>query len=220
MKTCTFKFIAINVLVVALGAIACVSASAQTNHIPIVGCDFDDGGGAWDKTPDDLNASDGITVSGWTHIGGTMSQGNGSGRPSAPVATLRGEASRPGVGDDPPTNGIHSFSITIPPAKSLALTRVEFDFSQSMSSAQSGHNRWIAFRTSLDSKIIFSQIGIWQPDLEHITLDLSGSEYEKLSGQTVDFHWYNGGGTTFGVDLDSVVISGVFSPKGTLITLR
>lgn len=205
--------------VLALVLTACVNVSAQTN-VAIVGCDFDNGSGAWEKAPDDLNASDGITVSGWTHIGGTISQGSGSGRPSPPVATVRGDAaSKPTVGGDPPTNGIHSFSITIPTSKILTLTKVEFDFSQSMSSAQNGHNRWIAFRTGLDDKILFSEVGIWQPDLEHVSLDLSGSQYERLGGQTVDFHWYNGGGATFGVDLDTIVISGAFSPKGTLITL-
>lgn len=220
MEAWILKIRAHTLWVLAVVVMAALNASAQTN-IAIVGCNFDDGSGGWDKTPDDLDATDGISVSGWTHVGGSMNDAGDTGRASQPLATVRGDAaSQPSVGAAPPTNGIHSFSITIPAAKSLALTKVEFDFSQSMGASQSGHNRWIAFRTSLDSTILFSEVGIWRPDLAHVSVDLSGSQYEKLSGQTVDVHWYNGGGATFGVDIDTIVISGVFSAKGTLITLH
>jgi hypothetical protein len=98
---------------------------------------------------------------------------------------------------------MHSFSITIPAGITINLTRVTFDFSRATSgSAQ----RWLAFRTSLDSGLLFSQVGVARPTWDSVDLQLSGAKYEELNDETVTFYWYSGGEGSGDCDIDSIVI--------------
>ena len=189
-------------------SVAILFLSVNADAAPIAGADFSNGA-AFDTTPDDLVAADGITVSGWVTSPDGSVGGNGSGnsgRVSAPIGKFNGPSTSgvpPLVGSAPPTQGMHSFSITIPAGITINLTRVTFDFSRATSgSAQ----RWLAFRTSLDSGLLFSQVGVARPTWDSVDLQLSGAKYEELNDETVTFYWYSGGEGSGDCDIDSIVI--------------
>lgn len=179
---------------------------------PIAGVDFSNDGGASDPTPDDLNTVDTITVSGWSFPGpsGNIIQNDGnanSGRPTAPVAKFNGvtgDGVPPMVDGAPPTDGIHQFSITIGTIP-LDLTKVTFNFSNATGS---GNARWLAFRTSLDDNLIFSQAGVPRPAFTPIEIIFDDPKYEQLTNQTIDFIWYAGGEGSGDIDIDNIIIEG------------
>lgn len=184
--------------------------------LPIAGVDFDDGFGASNDIPDDLNTADSVTVSaGWTFPGttnGGIIQGDANadaGRDSAPLVKFNGPGGnnilQPAVGEAPPTDGIHSFSIDIGDDL-MTLTRVSFDFSAATGST---NVRWMAFRTSLDPNIIYSEVGPARPALTSAVIDLAGAQYAGLQNQTVEFIWYCGGQGSGDMDVDSIVIEGI-----------
>lgn len=183
---------------------------SSISAIPVVGVDFDDDAGGDDMTPDDLELSDGITVSDWVFSGegGISGVDNNSnvGRPDAPVRKFNGpnnsSSTPPAVGDAPPTLGVHSFTISID-ASPIDLNKVQFDFSAATGSA---NIRWIAFRTSLDTSIIFSQVGEARPEFPTVEVDLSAPKYANLSDQDVKFIWYCGGQGSGDLDIDSIII--------------
>lgn len=182
---------------------------SSLSALPIVGVDFDDGVGGDDTTPDDLEVTDGVTVSDWVFSGGGIAVADASSntdRVSAPVRKFNGpnnsSATPPAIGDAPPTNGVHSFSITIDDVP-IDLNKVQFNFSKATESA---NIRWIAFRTSLDTNIIFSQVGEARPAFPLVEIVLSDPKYKNLSDQEVEFIWYCGGQGTGDMDIDSIVI--------------
>jgi len=188
--------------------VAIVVLVAKAGAAPIAGADFSNGA-AFDTTPDDLVPADGIMVSGWVTSPDGSVGGNGTGnngRVSAPIGKFNGPSTSgipPAVGSAPPTQGMHSFSITIPAGITINLTQVTFDFSRATGgSAQ----RWLAFRTSLDSGLLFSQVGSARPSWDSVDLQLSGAKYEELSDETVTFYWYSGGEGSGDCDIDSIVI--------------
>ncbi len=184
--------------------------------VPIAGVDFSDEFGLSTDVPEDLVLNDSVTVSaGWTFPGitGQIIQGDGNanaGRDSAPAAKFDGpvgDGTAPAVGDAAPTDGIHQFSIEVG-AEKLKLTKVSFDFSKATGSA---NIRWIAFKTSLDDNLIYSEVGPIRPSFTSVELPLVGSQYEELENQTVDFIWYCGGQGSGDMDIDSIVIEGILS---------
>jgi len=202
----TFRLTPLAVLLTALA----INGSAR--GAPIAGVDFDDGAGGFDATPDDLDPGDMITVSNWTFANGAGISNDGNaqtGRASAPVGKFNGEnnLAQPPAGGAPPTGGaanLHSFSITIPAGVAIDLEEVSFDFSRATGS---GQQRWLAFKTSLDSDLLFSEIGPPRPALESAVVDLSGSQYQGLTDQTIDFQWFAGGPGTGDIDIDSILIN-------------
>ena len=171
--------------------------ASSVSAVPIAGVDFDDGPGVDDITPDDLELTDGVTVSDWIFSGGGSILGvdnnANAARDSAPVRKINGpnnsSPTPPAVGDAPPVDGVHSFSITIDAAP-INLESVQFDYSKATGS---GNIRWIAFRTSLDANIIFSEVGQIRPAFPTVLIDLTDPKYQNLSDQTVEFIWYCGG---------------------------
>merc|ERR1711965_1031813 len=151
---------------------------------PIAGVDFSDEFGVTTDAPEDLNLNDSITVSPWSFPGVTggviLGDGNAdAGRDSAPFAKFNGpngDGVAPSVGDAPPADGIHTFSITIG-NETLNLTNVSFLFSKATGS---GNLRWLAFRTSLDETLLYSALGPARPEVIAVDLPLLGAKYENL----------------------------------------
>lgn len=201
-----------------LMAVVMVSAlGATTSHAALIaGVDFDDGSGTYDRTPDDLNLADGISVSVWTvaDLGiRTLPDGGAqTGRASVPVGKTNGSpgTSTPLVGDAAPTGFSGFFTLTIPSSLVLDLTNVTFDFSGATTSPQV---RWLAFKTSLDANLTFAQDAdtVVRPNFINADVDLSGALYQGLTGTTVDFAWYSGGAGSGDVDIDTIVINGTVS---------
>ena len=186
-------------------------AHGTLHALPIAGVDFDDGFGGNSEAPDDLNGGDSVAVSaGWTFVGTggiPFDVNSNTGRASAPVGKFNGptvSGTPPAVGAAPPTDGVHSFTISIGDDP-LTLTKVSFDFSK----ATGGANvRWIAFRTSLDTNIIYSLVGPARPAMESAEIDLIGAQYSSLANTDVEFFWYSGGEGSGDMDIDSIVIEG------------
>ncbi|MDB4354240.1 hypothetical protein N9Z02_02940, partial [Akkermansiaceae bacterium] len=183
---------------------------SPVSALPIAGVDFDDGAGGDDITPDDLEPTDGITVSDWVFEGEGSIPGldnnSNTDRESDPVRKLNGPNNStptpPAVGEAPPVLGVHSFSITIDD-NPIDLNKVQFDFSKATGSA---NIRWVAFRTSLDSNIIFSQVGEARPAFPTVEIILTDPKYSNLSNQEVEFIWYAGGQGSGDLDIDSIII--------------
>jgi hypothetical protein len=189
-----------------------VGSSGLVSALPLIGVDFSNGAGTSDPTPDDLNPDDTVTVSGWTLPGltGGIIQGDANadaGRADAPVVKFDGvvgPGTEPAVGSAPPTDGIHQLTITVGVIP-LDLKKISFSFSK----ATGGSNaRWLAFRTSLDSGLIFSQQGQARPSFEKIEIILDDAKYEGLTNQSIDLIWYCGGEGSGDIDIDSIVIDG------------
>lgn len=201
------------VLLLAIAVLA-LGVANPVNAVPVAGVDFANGQGGFDITPDDLDLGDTITVNDWVFQNGAGITNDGNaqnGRASAPVGKFNGQngAAQPNVGDAAPTNNIHSFSITIPNDIKFNLTDVAFDHSPATGG---GDARWLAFKTSLDSTLIYSDSGSARPAFESVFLSLAGSQYEGLSGVTVDFEFYAGGPGSGDIDIDSIVVGGFVVP--------
>ncbi|MGD7653814.1 MAG: sialate O-acetylesterase, partial [Verrucomicrobiales bacterium] len=142
---------------------ASATASATTPQAsssvaaPIAGVDFgNDADTAFDRTPDDLNTADGISVSAdWSYAGNALdvksdNSANASGSTTGSfVAKLNGGtrdvAAMPEL---TPTTDDFSWSITIPAGVTLNLSAITFDIRQGTATA--GNTRWAMFNTSLD----------------------------------------------------------------------
>jgi len=193
---------------VALATVVMGTSPASAVPAPIAGVDFANAQNAFDITPDDLNGGDGITVSLWTVANGgsiTNDVNAQTGRASAPVGKFNGQdgAAQPSVGAAAPVNNVHSFSVTIPNGVFINLDDVSFDYSQATGA---NANRWLAFKTSLDANLIYSEIGPIRPTFDSQFIALAGAQYQNLTNQVVTFQWYAGGGGTGDIDIDSIVI--------------
>ena len=105
-----------------------------------------------------------------------------------------------------------SFTITIPSNEILDLSSVTW---QSRQATGANNERWVAFKTSLDSGMTYSEIGVIRNGFTSGTsVDLSGATYQGLTNQTVTFSWYAGANNTGTADsdFDSVVINGTVTP--------
>ena len=139
-----------NILTVVM-AIGLMAAAAQA--APIAGVDFEStpGGTVWDRTPDDLSATDAIVVSAdWTLAGGASdvqndNNANNAGATSGTkVAKLNG-----GTGGGMPANtptDYYSWSMSIPGTDSVDLAEISFD----IRAGTGNTGRWGMFNTSLD----------------------------------------------------------------------
>lgn len=205
-----------------LATLALVSSLGTASAALIAGVDFSDGAGNFDITPDDLNATDMISVSAWTfeNGGNITNDGNSqAGRVSAPVGKFDGENGglQPAVGAAPPVNNVHWFSITIPDGVIVNLTNVKFSYSQATDGI--ANVRWLAFRTSLDSELIFSEVGPFRPALDDEDILLTDARYTNLTDQTVQFLWYAGGSGTGDIDIDSIQIEGTVIPEPSVVAI-
>ncbi|YCM46731.1 PEP-CTERM sorting domain-containing protein [Verrucomicrobiaceae bacterium 227] len=212
--------VALPVLALAAYAIQMPLASAAQ----IAGSDFSDSavfnapGGAYDNSDtstDDLNPSDNVTVSGWTFAnGGAFSAIDANAQvdmPSDLVTKIDGAVSGtsiPAIGSDPSSLSSVSFSIIIPENTIVDLTSVTFDWRKATPSA---NVRWLAFNTSLDSGLLYSQNGQVRNNVDSANIDLSGALYQGLTNQTVTFNWYAGGEGSGDVDFDTPIVNGTVS---------
>lgn len=185
----------------------------------IAGVDFEGATSAtFDRTPDDYDLSDGITVSsgtaspvfdGWTLLdlsgnpGANGNLGNDTGARNAGATTpdfpARLENSRTG-----------SWSITIAPGFFYTLDRIEFD----VRAATDANGRDGQFTTNLETTGTY----LWE-DLNlpgratpnpapdnwlHVVVDFTGNTtYQNLTDQTVDFIWRAQAGA---IDLDTILV--------------
>ena len=207
-----------------LTAFACAMQLPTASAAIIAGSDFSDAavfnaaGGAYDialNSTDDLNPADGITVSDWVFANaGKFQNFDPNAQPSMPsdlVTKIDGAKNdpQPAVGTSPDGYASVSFSITIPETQSLDLTSVTFDY---RNATPGGQVRWLAFRTSIDTNLTFSELGGARPAVRNGNVDLSGAAYQGLTDTTVEFYWYAGGQGSGDIDFDTVVINGDVSP--------
>ena len=68
--------------------------------------------------------------------------------------------------------------------------------------------RWLAFNTSLDSGLLYSQDGQTRNNVDSADIDLSGALYQGLTDTTVTFNWYAGGEGSGDVDFDTPIVNG------------
>lgn len=206
-------------MVAVLGLASMGSASAAQ----IAGVDFSDSavfnaaGGAYDNSAgsvDDLDAGDGVTVSDWSFAnGGALVLTNGGldanaqvGMPNDNVTKLDGNAqSQPLLGASASAAGVHSFSINVPAGSLVNLESVSFDWRQATGTAT--QVRWLAFDTSADSGVIFSEVGAIRNAFESDIVDLSGAAYQGLTG-AVTFNFYAGGTGSGDIDIDTIIVNG------------
>ena len=201
-----------------LGVALVSSASAAL----IAGADFSDSavfnaaGGANDNSAtsvDDLDAGDGVTVSGWSFVnGGSLADLDANAQVGMPggtdphVTKFNGNGqAQPILGASASAAGTHSFSINVPAGFVVNLESVSFDWRQATGTAS--QVRWLAFDTSADSGVIFSEVGAIRNAFESDTVDLSGASYQGLGG-TVTFNFYAGGTGSGDIDIDTIVVNG------------
>ena len=164
---------------------------------------------------DDLDPSDNITVTNWAFAGGGKFEGwdNNAqvGMANSPVTKLNGSGShaQPNVGDDPPTFNEASFSIDIPADTMVDLTEVTWDW---RNATDSTNQRWLAFRTSLDDTLIFSELGLARNNVDAQTIALDDAKYKGLTDQSVTFYWYASGQGSGDIDIDTIRVLGTVGP--------
>jgi hypothetical protein len=178
-----------------------VAGSLEGVHYALIaGVDFENATNtAFDRTPDDLNPNDGISVSAdWTVAvpGHLRADGGAQVAPTSGSFAARLE-----------TNG--SWSITIPDTVVLNLTNITFDVRGATGSTGVPSGRSYDFGTSLDGGLDDTPLSsgtniIGRPAWLAVDVDLSGAVYQGLTDTTVTFFW---NGTT-AVDLDSIVLHG------------
>ena len=179
---------------------------------PIAGVDFENNSNtAFNRTPDDLNPNDGITVSFDWEGSLNVLEDNGaqvaptSGSSTAEIDQGSSLTSLPNVA---PTTGHASWSITIPDSVTLNLSNITFDWRQGTSNPS--QTRWGIFNTSIDGgpggSIAWSiENPPIRPIWENVSVDLSGPAYQGLTNTTVTFYWYT---ERTGSDIDTIVLSG------------
>ena len=169
---------------VAMASLGLVTASA--NAALIAGVDFEStpgatGSGNFDRTPDDLDAGDGISVSAdWT--ASDLRWDNGAQTSPIPPSTITARM-----------QGQNSWSITIPDTVNLALTDIAFHIRGGTGSAGTPTSRSGAFNTSLDGgpggTILWSSPGLLsRPTWTSVSVDLSGDIYQNLTDTTLEFY--------------------------------
>ena len=208
-------------------AVACAIQVPTVSAALIAGSDFSDSavfnaaGGGYDNSvgsTDDLNLADNISVSDWSFANGGGLIGFDAnaqiGMPNDNVTKFNGinnsSATPPILGSSGAALATHSFSLSIPAGTTLNLESVTFDFRRA---TPSGNQRWLAFDTSLDSGIIFSEIGLARDDFDSETIDLSGATYQGLTNTTVTLNWYAGGEGSGDIDIDTIIVNGTVIPE-------
>jgi len=183
----------------------------------IAGVNFEGGEqSVFDRTPDDLNAGDGISVSSGTDGGAglfdgwTFARTNG-GSPTNGLLRNDGGANEAGAtSPDFPARlegaTIGSWSIVIPEGVTLNLEKIEFD----VRGGTGGRGRGGQFKTSLDpvDEYLWEDLdlpGRTTGDWQRIEVDLTDARYQGLAGQEVAFIWTTPGGA---IDLDSIEVFG------------
>ena len=189
---------------------------------PIAGSDFstaavfDQNGGSYDialSGTDDIDSTDNVTVTNWV-FGGTGKFQNFDGNaqvsmPSDQVTKIDGNSmTQPALGTLPAGMAYVSFSINIPAGTTVDLSSVTWPWRKATGS---GNVRWLAFRTSLDANLTFSEIGLARPAVQNANIDLSGATYQGLTDTTVTFYWYAGGQGSGDIDFDTPVVHGTVS---------
>ncbi len=207
----------------------CLLLTARTaeSGTLIAGVDFEGATQSdFDRNPDDLDSTDGITVSsgtaspvfdGWTLV-------NASG--ASFTGLLRNDGGANAAGATTPDfparlegNSTGSWSITIPEDVQLDLDRIEFD----VRSATGPSGRAGMFNTSLDGTDL-----LWEDNnlpgrndpnggWVRVTVDLTGDLYQNLTDQTVSFNWMtNPSPGTGAIDLDTIEVYGTAGPANVI----
>ncbi|NWK54990.1 lamin tail domain-containing protein [Verrucomicrobiaceae bacterium N1E253] len=206
-------------IVVSLWSFVALSGSSL-GAAPIAGSDFststvfDAAGGQLDislGSSDDLAPDDHVTVSDWVFVNGgkfLTSDSAAIGMPSGPATKIDGgTASQPTVGSLPAADlNAVSFSIHIPADTIVDLSSVTWLSRQATDSTSNA--RWIAFKTSLDTGLIYSEVGSHRYDVDTVSVDLTGAAYQGLTDTTVTFTWYAGGSGSGDQDFDTPVVHG------------
>jgi len=192
----------------------------------IAGVDFSDSavfnaaGGAYDNSAgsvDDLDAGDGVSVSGWSFANtaslAPFDNNAQMGMPNDNVSKFNGitdaaTTMAPSLGSSGAAFATHSFSIIVPTGSVVNLTSVTFDWRKSTGSA---NVRWLAFDTSADSGLIFSEAGMIRNGFDSEVINLSGATYQGLGG-TVTFNFYAGGQGSGDIDIDTIIVNGDVVP--------
>jgi hypothetical protein len=198
------------ILTLAVAAMATFAFTTPANAALIAGCDFENtpGGSSFDRTPDDLDLADGITVSAdWTASANDLKHDGGAQvspiAPSTITARLEHQC---------------SWSITIPDTVTLDLTNVSFDVRGATGSDGSVSDRAITFTTSLDaSTTLYSNSALLKrPTWTSVSVDLTAAKYKNLTDTTVTFNWEADNG---GVDIDTITVSGTVPEPATMSLL-
>jgi len=188
------------VLTLALVAMAAlVLGTSPASAASIAGVDFEnDANTAWDRTPDDLDPGDWITVSAdWTNAG-NLRNDNGANSAGAHDGAFPARL-----------QNAASWSITVSKPVILDLTKIEFAARGATGSSGTPSGRRGDFGTSLDGGLDGSPLWsntnlIGRPPWTPVSVDLSGATYQGLTNETVTFHWKG----TSAIDLDTIVLSG------------
>lgn len=208
------------VVTIAAEFLAAPTGPPPSGPQPIAGVDFEGASmSIFDRTPDDLNPDDGISVSqgsggqmfdGWTLV--RRSDG------ASFTGLLRNDGGANSAGATSPDfparlegNTIGSWSIFIPDDVELNLDRIEFD----VRGATGGSGRQGAFTTSLEGlDLLWEDLNLpgrnapnggWM----HVTVDLSSELYQGLTNQELAFLWLtNPGPGTGAIDLDTIQVFG------------
>lgn len=182
----------------------------------LAGSDFSDSavfnaaGGAYDNSAsntDDLDPADQVTVGDWSFSGtgslATLDADAQVDMPSDNVTKLNGDTQiQPLLGSSAASLASHSFSINIASGFQVDLTSATFEFRKATGST---NVRWLAFKTSEDGgNVIFSELGDPRPAVQFGAVDLTGPQYQGLTG-TVTFNWYAGGQGSGNIDFDTGV---------------
>ena len=196
-----------------------LQTSASAASVALVGTDFSDSavfgaiGGTYDGVNfDDFDATDGITVSTWDATAQSrLSLGEN-------IDLLDNSAKL--NGDDannsttPLPNGTviaggswtAAFTLSIDIGKTLNLDSIDF-VSQVATTTTNG--RWLVFGSSQDSGEVVWNV---QPEgrentATSSTIDLTGSQYQNLTGD-VTFYWAAGGPGSGDIEFDNIVVNG------------
>ena len=206
-----------------IGAVLGLASMGSASAVQIAGVDFSDSavfnaaGGNYDNSAgsvDDLDAGDGVTVSGWSFAnGGSLIPFDANaqvGMPNDNVTKLNGNnGAAPILGSSGASLASHSFSINVPAGSLANLESVTFDWRQATGTAT--NTRWLAFDTSADSGVIFSEVGVVRNNFDSETIDLSGAAYQGLTG-TVTLNFYAGGTGSGDIDIDTIILNGTITP--------
>ena len=192
-----------NMMVVCV-AVVSVAITTSASAALIAGVDFEITPGAagnsgnFDRTPDDLDAGDGISVStDWTASNLAWDNNAQAGLIAPSTIAARSQNQ-------------NSWSITIPDTVELDLAGISFLARGATGSTGSPTGRDALFNTSLDGgpggTMLWSDLDIiGRPAWVPVSIDLSGPTYQDLTDTTVTFYWYAPAG---GVDLDTIEVSG------------
>ncbi len=214
------------VLLAVLAASLFLTCSAANADV-IAGVDFEGASPSeFDRNPDDLDLTDGISVSSGTgngmFDGWTLTRGSDGAMFSGLLRNDDGANAAGATTPDFPARlegaGTGSWSITIPEGIKLDLEKIEFD----VRAATGGSGRDGQFNTSLDgSNFLWEDFNLpgrntgWLS----VSVDLTGDLYQNLTDQTVSFIWTT---TPSGaIDLDSIQVFGTASiiPEPTSISV-